>query len=273
MKIFLVFLGVIAIIGLVWAIKPIMDNRARDHEQRLVAALNLVEESVDSSSTDILRVDLFSPEIARLSDDDRWRLSGILETQDRAGKAVFVRYVAAVAFSCTPYGKTNCGKIETLTLEDRPLVIDGAIVDELQNVLGTAIDPLGNSLPGAAAEPASLPALQFAPAPAPATEIPASEVPANEVPANEVPASESPTAAEPAVTATAPAENSEPIQGNRLIFLIQKSLRQLGYDPGPVDGQVGPRTTSAIQAYQQQADLPVNGNPSVALLEHITHAL
>lgn len=242
MKIFLVFLGVIAIIGLVWAIKPIMDNRALDHEQRLVAALNLVEEEVKRSSADILRVDLFSPEIARLSDGDRWRLSGVLETQDRAGKAVFVRYVAAVAFSCTPYGKTNCGKIETLTIEDRPLVIDGVIVDELQNVLGTATDPLGNSLPGA-----------------PATEVPVSEVP---------------TAAEPAVTATVPApalaEISEPIQGDRIIFLIQKRLHQLGYDPGPVDGQVGPRTTSAIQAYQQRADLPVDGNPSAALLEHVT---
>jgi hypothetical protein len=32
---------------------------------------------------------------------------------------------------------------------------------------------------------------------------------------------------------------------------VQARLRNLGYDPGPVDGKVGPRTKSAIRAFQR----------------------
>jgi Putative peptidoglycan binding domain len=286
-KSFFVFLAAVVVIGAVWALKPILDNRARDHEKRLVASLDLVEEAVVSASTDILRVDLFSPEIAQISDDGRWRVTGILETQDRAGKAVFVRYIAKVAFSCTPYSKADCGKIETLSIEDQPLVIDSAIVAELQSVLSGTNDALSEALPGgetalgtaetgdapvATAAPASIPAPQLdtaAPDPSPAVDAPtatAAVPPAVELPAEELPAVE-PPAVEPPATA-----NSGPIQGNRQIFLIQKNLSLLGYDPGPVDGQGGPRTTSAIQAYQRKAGLTVDGRPSAKLLEHITHA-
>lgn len=269
MKNFFVFLAVVVVIGLVWAAKPIVSDRARDQEKMLVASLNLVEEAVVSSSTDILRVDLFSPKKEKLSGEGRWRLSGILETQDRSGKAVFVRYVAAVAFSCTPYGDTGCGKIETLSIEDQPLVIGGAIVAELQTVLGGTTDALSDALPGASATgvsavPAALPAPQLdstAPDSAP-----------DPTPAAEPPATEAPAAEEPTIAVAAPTADSDAIRGNRQIFLIQKNLSQMGYDLGPVDGRVGPRTTSAIQAYQQQAGLAVDGLPSAALLEHITHA-
>ncbi len=275
MRSFLVFLGIIAIIGLVWAVTPIMDKRARTHEQRLVAALNLVEDAVVSSSRDILRVDLFSPKIASLSGDGRWRLDGIVETQGRAGKAVHVRYVAAVAFSCTRYDEPDCGNVQSLSIEGQPLVVDGATVAELQSVLDAATGVTDEILPGtspadAAAAPTLLPAPQIsavAPEAEPAADVPASNAPAAEEPADPV----QPVAAEPqpAVTAAVPPANDEPIQGDRQIFLVQKNLRDRGYDPGPVDGHIGPRTTSAIQAYQQRAGLKVDGQPSAVLLEHM----
>jgi putative peptidoglycan binding protein len=213
-----------------------------------------------------------------------------LETQDRAGKAVFVRYIAKVAFSCTPYSKADCGKIETLSIEDQPLVIDSAIVAELQSVLVGTNDALSEALPGgetapgtaetsaapvATAAPASIPAPQLdtaAPDPSSVVDAPtatAAVPPAEELPAEELPATEPPAVEPPAAATTA---SSGPIQGNRQIFLIQKNLSLLGYDPGPVDGQGGPRTTSAIQAYQRKAGLTVDGRPSAKLLEHITHA-
>ncbi len=40
---------------------------------------------------------------------------------------------------------------------------------------------------------------------------------------------------------------------------IQRALARLGYDPGPADGIAGPRTRSAIRAFQAAAGLPVNG--------------
>lgn len=40
---------------------------------------------------------------------------------------------------------------------------------------------------------------------------------------------------------------------------VQSALVQLGYDPGPVDGVMGPRTRAAVRAYQAQAGLVVDG--------------
>lgn len=40
---------------------------------------------------------------------------------------------------------------------------------------------------------------------------------------------------------------------------VQASLRSLGYDIGPPDGILGPRTRAAIRAYQRRADLPATG--------------
>ncbi len=291
MRSFLVFLVVIAVIGLVWAVMPIAERHGRDQEQKLVASLNLVEEAIVGSSTDILRVDLFAPEIESLAGDGRWKLTGIVATQGRAGKAVHVRYVAAVAFSCTPYDKSGCGKIQTLTIEGQPLVVEGAIVAELQSVLDATVGTADEPLPGAndtatAAEPAALLAPQMGaaePEAVPAIDVEANKAPTTEEPAEPTPpvATEptptvpaEPTPAVPAAPATTAAStvNDEPIQGDRQIFLIQKSLRGMGYDPGPVDGRVGPLTTSAIEAYQKRARLKVDGVPSAALLDHMIHA-
>ncbi|MDH3475755.1 MAG: peptidoglycan-binding protein [Rhodospirillales bacterium] len=54
---------------------------------------------------------------------------------------------------------------------------------------------------------------------------------------------------------------------------IQKELRAHGYDAGPVDGRVGPRTRAAIRRYQQDAGLPVDGLASNQLLDHLKFAL
>jgi hypothetical protein len=39
----------------------------------------------------------------------------------------------------------------------------------------------------------------------------------------------------------------------------QKQLHRAGYDPGPVDGLIGPLTRGAIRAFQRANTLPVNG--------------
>lgn len=50
---------------------------------------------------------------------------------------------------------------------------------------------------------------------------------------------------------------------------IQEQLISQGLYEGSRDGILGSRTRAAIQAYQQQAGLPADGYPSVALLEHM----
>ena len=54
---------------------------------------------------------------------------------------------------------------------------------------------------------------------------------------------------------------------------IQKELRAHGYDAGPVDGRMGPRTAAAIRRYQRDAGLPVDGVASKQLLDHLKFAL
>ena len=69
-------------------------------------------------------------------------------------------------------------------------------------------------------------------------------------------------------TRSSPAEGeADPFA--RLVVRIQYRLKLIGLDPGPLDGEVGTRTAKAITAYQQKHGLPLDGKPSLALLEHI----
>ena len=54
-----------------------------------------------------------------------------------------------------------------------------------------------------------------------------------------------------------------------LIATTQAGLIKLGYDPGPVDGLMGVRTSAAIRAYQIDQGLEVDGAPTPGLERHI----
>ena len=50
---------------------------------------------------------------------------------------------------------------------------------------------------------------------------------------------------------------------------VQEELARKGYKVGQPDGVMGARTRTAIRAYQRGARLPVTGEPSTDLLEHM----
>lgn len=50
---------------------------------------------------------------------------------------------------------------------------------------------------------------------------------------------------------------------------IQAALRDLGYDPGPIDGILGQRTSAAIKAYQSDHGLDENGTISEILYRRL----
>lgn len=52
---------------------------------------------------------------------------------------------------------------------------------------------------------------------------------------------------------------------------VQRELLSTGHFLGLVDGVTGPKTTVAIEAYQRQYNLEVNGTVSSGLLEHIRY--
>lgn len=54
---------------------------------------------------------------------------------------------------------------------------------------------------------------------------------------------------------------------------VQAGLARLGYDPGPVDGVQGDKPTVAIETYQRDHGLLVDGQASLALASHIDNQL
>lgn len=52
-----------------------------------------------------------------------------------------------------------------------------------------------------------------------------------------------------------------------LIKAVQEILAKMGYEPGPVDGIMGPGTASAIRSFEEQQKMPPKGRISAALLK------
>jgi localization factor PodJL len=59
----------------------------------------------------------------------------------------------------------------------------------------------------------------------------------------------------------------------RQVRETQQLLAALGYDPGPVDGVIGPRTRAAVRAFQADAGLPADGKTSDELRAALTDAV
>ena len=58
----------------------------------------------------------------------------------------------------------------------------------------------------------------------------------------------------------------------RRIADIQRGLASLGYDPGPADGILGPKTRAAVRAFQAREGLPVTGTVSASLVAALRSA-
>lgn len=65
-------------------------------------------------------------------------------------------------------------------------------------------------------------------------------------------------------TQTKPSSSADP-----LVKKAQVLLSKLGYDTGPADGQVGPKTREAIIAFERRAGMPVTGDVSLELLKRL----
>ena len=65
------------------------------------------------------------------------------------------------------------------------------------------------------------------------------------------------------------AQSPELRRSSGLVLEVQRALAEKGYDPGPVDGIMGPRTRSAIEDFQKTSSLPVDGQLDDATLNRL----
>ena len=70
-------------------------------------------------------------------------------------------------------------------------------------------------------------------------------------------------------TADARGPNNGHTSEKTRIKAVQRELTTKGYEPGPVDATMGLFTRAAIMAYESDQALPIIGEPSPELLEHI----
>jgi peptidoglycan hydrolase-like protein with peptidoglycan-binding domain len=74
-----------------------------------------------------------------------------------------------------------------------------------------------------------------------------------------------------ATTQTAPA--ATPASAPYSLRNVQVALNQLGYPVGTPDGVIGPKSRSAIRAFQTDSSLPASGEPSLALYDKLQEAI
>lgn len=61
------------------------------------------------------------------------------------------------------------------------------------------------------------------------------------------------------VTRTTTAPGTPAGLSREQIKKVQQALARRGYEPGPIDGVYGPRTSAAVKSYQHQEKLPTTG--------------
>lgn len=71
-------------------------------------------------------------------------------------------------------------------------------------------------------------------------------------------------------TGAAAASRDKPVipdETTALIKAVQEILAKMGYDPGPVDGLIGPGTARAIRSFEEQQKMPQKGRISGKVLQ------
>ena len=74
------------------------------------------------------------------------------------------------------------------------------------------------------------------------------------------------------LVAGTPEQLDAPTLTGPLVRLIQRHLTDLGFDPGPADGRLGPLTRGAIRRFQEDQGLGATGAISFVLLDRLQHA-
>jgi hypothetical protein len=199
--------------------------------------------------------DTFQQSLARLSQQIAARRSAILVPEalppaPREWKAWPLLLLIAVAGAATA-GYHYAAFVEGDAQPPRPTLAEAATAPPAPVLAAVAVAAMPVAPP-----PAATPAIESAPT---------SEVSAQGIePAAAVPGPE--PAVAPAVVSS-PITASEPDLTWAEVLDVQKRLAALGINPGPLDGIVGPRTSSGVQRYEELHSLAVTGKVDRRLMQ------
>ncbi len=112
-------------IGLVWITLAYLDDREKDHEERIVGALNFLDGTIEASRD--LDADLYAPSIKPRPEPGHWVLSGIMVIRDgEAGqprdRRALPPFSAILESICLDHFDPTCWRLEKL-------VVDGQAVN------------------------------------------------------------------------------------------------------------------------------------------------
>ena len=212
---------------------------------------------------------------------DPGAIDGVIDGRTRTAIALYQEF-AALAVDGEPGPK--------LLVELRQVVRAFAEINAAKAVAAAAPEPQRQPEPEPEIAAQSAPTPE--PEPEPEPEVAAQPAPEPEVVAQPAPAPEPEPEPEPEVAAR---PEPEPTSGfdldhmiarlvykdgtggapagagpdRELVLAVQRQLARIGLDPGPLDGQLGARTSEAILVYQGVRGLPADGRPSRALLDRL----
>ena len=101
------FVALIVFLGAAWATIPFfVGGRDKDSEDRLVGALNFVQEIIEDSYAEARKVDVFnSPSMDPQPQPNVWSVSGSVAIQDLAGTTIHEPYITIVENLCQAYAE------------------------------------------------------------------------------------------------------------------------------------------------------------------------
>jgi hypothetical protein len=288
MKRFIVFVGLIAFLFVAYSTHSFL-KQSLENQEVIEWANSLVWAAIGSQSS----VNFIEPRVTADTQPEHWMVTGEIALRQGAAAPVVHPYAARVAQLCDATDRRECWQLDQLVIGGSEVDLTGlesdyrgapsqVAADQPAAASADAGSPAGAATaglePGSAndgsatgqegAQQGGTAGLDDAAAPA---EPGASEVatltgesaPETVPEVAPAPAAMGPEATSDGVAALSPQASAQ----RQMIAEIQARLLDLGYDPGPVDGLMGPQTRTAIEDYQRKNDFSVDGEPSPQLLQ------
>ena len=292
----------LVLIGLAAAVLPYILSDDEDYEVRLVGAIVFVEGILGERAAGSHHR-LYEPELTPASGENSWVLEARVRSTDEFNQERYGVLSARLTTLCRPFSIAACWRLDEMLIDGARAQLDGAAEpattpdisenDTDAQASTTEIDSLSE---GAAGPSDALDTLESAesdgddaggdadmedvglemrqdsaPAAAPDTapldEFAEASTESSDVSAVPDPTGENRTAVSETVAERTPPAETSPLEVDKdTVTLVQRQLDRLGYNTGPADGVIGPRTERAIKTYQEDHAMAVTGQITQDLL-------